>query len=443
MFEQLSPTAWARAQFGGANLGDKRRSARLVQLASSLAAKPSGTLPPAMPGHSELQAAYRFLRNPRVNPDAVLEPHRGAVGRAMAAAGDYLLIEDTTSLDFSLHFETDGLGRIGDDGGRGFFVHTTLAVKYSPAPEVLGVYAQKVWARGDNFRCKGRPKNERLARPRESQRWAQKLPTPAPQTRVCFVADREADIYECLRRCVDNGIDFVIRACQSRALIDDERLLFEAAAQAKALGRIQLSLRARPGKPARRAELTLRATRCTLRPPYRPQGRDEPLAVTVLEAREDNGELLWLLLTSREIANEQQAAAMLEIYRCRWLVEEYHKALKTGCRMEASQLASGQALRVLLSVLSAVAARLLGMKLVARSRPDEEPPQDVLGPYGLKVLGLKSKVERWTWRRLIVEIARLGGFLARKGDGDPGWMNIWRGFNDLKGRIETAETLLA
>jgi hypothetical protein len=442
MFNLLPPMAWAKQQFGDANLGDLRLERRLVHVASSLAAKPCGTLPPAMSTYAEMKAAYRLLNHPGVSRAAVQEPHCRGVQQLVTLPGEYLLIEDTTSLDFSTLGHTDGLGRIGDDGGRGLFVHTTLAVRMAHRPELIGIYAQQVWARGDDFRCEGRPKRERLSRDRESQRWAAHLEPAVPGARTLFVADRESDIYECLRRLDEGGHGFVIRACQSRALVGEQRLLFDQISQQPRLGHSEVDLRARPGQPARAAKLEVRTMRVTIRAPWRPQGSGEHLELGVVEARESGGPLRWVLLTSEPVTELARALRVLKIYEHRWLIEEYHKALKTGCGIEQSQLESRQALEALLGVLAVVAARLLAMKLLARSGPDEPAPGDLLGPNGPKVLALYSFTGPWTWRAVFRKIAELGGFHGQSKHKDPGWITLWRGFEKLWPSLTIADALL-
>lgn len=379
----------------------------------------------------------------------------------MAKPGEYLLIEDTTSLDFSTRHATEGLGRTGDDHGRGFFLHSSLAFRMvNEETEMIGLYRQQAWARGDDFHCEGSSRSERLSRERESQRWGRLEPL-APGVRATFVADREADIYECLRDCAAAGFGYVIRACQDRALLDEQgrplgTQLFDAVADAPVLGEILVELRSRPGKKARQATLEVRSTRLTIRAPWRPGQRGEPIELTVVEAmekgkprnrngrrkgRQNDKPLHWVLLTDRHVDTFEQARRVVENYRRRWLVEEYFKALKTGCGVEESQMRTAKRLLALTGVLSVVATRLLGMKLLARSRQDEPIPPDVLGPYGLRILSARKQALR-TWRDLIRAIAGLGGFQGRKSDGEPGWITIWRGFQKLWGQIQGAEAVL-
>lgn len=245
----LAPALWAEHNFSGADCGDERRTRRLLKVAARAAEHPRGRLSETFQVHSELDAAYRLFDADDVTHDAVLARHRANTRAAFVPGRRYIVAEDTTTLDYSHHKALEDTGRIGDDGGRGFFVHSSLAFELvNGQPEMIGLYDQHVWARGDDFRCEGRSKAERLRRPRESQRWGQlqKLPVGVDAT---FIADREADIYECLSGCAESGWHYVIRACQNRATVGQEPArLFASVAGAPVLGEIELHLRSRPGQ---------------------------------------------------------------------------------------------------------------------------------------------------------------------------------------------------
>ena len=455
----LPPGAWAEAELGSVDVGDVRRTRRLVKLGAALAAAPSGALPPALPGWAQLKAAYRLLNRPEVGHAAVLSAHVAEVRSRCSAGGRCLLIEDTTQLDFTSHAAARGLGRVGDDGGRGLFLHTTMAVSLDrwdgdsdePVGEVLGLFDQRCWARGEKppgggargGGARGEAKRSRLSRPRESQRWAACLEglagTGTGAGGVTFVADREGDIYETFGRCRAAGCGWLIRACQDRALAEGDREhVFDAVAAAPVRCRVKVGLRARPGHAARVAVGELRSAAVVLRGPWRPGGWLGPEPLNVVEAREVGAPcgaepLHWVLLTTWPVRTALDCRRAVRAYARRWLVEEYHKCLKTGCSAEASQLATAQALSALLGVLALVALRLLDAKLLARARPDAPVAPRDFGPGALAVLAARfgRPVGGWNNRTVLRATARLGGFLARSGDGDPGWQTIWRGWRKL------------
>ncbi len=444
----MSASEWAAVEFDGAELGDRRRRPRLIKVATALAENPHGTLPGSFQRWSEVRAAYRLLEQPDVTYDTVIDPHRQRVRTACGQPGEYLLVEDTTQLDFTSHLAAMDLGRIGDGGGRGLFVHSTLALRierwneqHEPEVTVEGLFDQRWWARTTpTGRCR-RKKRERLAGPRESQRWAavaEQIGPPPDGARWTFVADRESDIYETFERCQSNGWQFIIRAEQPRALADEGGSVFTAVAESPELGRFFVALRARPGQKARRAEVAVRARAVTLRGPWRPGGWLGERTVNVVEAREVNAPagvepIRWVLLTDWAIDSLAAAMRVIKAYTRRWLIEEYHKALKTGTAIEDSQLETAQRITVLLAILAVVAVRLLNMKLLATTRPDEPVSDQMAGPQVLAILEKTygRPAGGWTNAGVLVGIARLGGFLARRSDGSPGWQTIWRGLRKL------------
>jgi hypothetical protein len=329
--------------------------------------------------------------------------------------------------------------------------------------ELIGLFDQRWWARGDKppgGGAAGEKKASRLSRDRESQRWAACLsecPPPPGPGRWTLVADREGDVYEVLVRCRTAGVAPLIRACQDRALEGPggrvEGHLFAAVRAAPLKGTYELRLRARPGRAARVARVQVRSTAVTLRPPWRPKGAGPelgPVEVNVIEAWEPDPPpgaepLHWVLLTTWPADTLAQCRRAVRAYGLRFLIEDFHKALKTGCGLEKSQLGTVQALAALLGVLSLVAARLLDLKLLARARPDEPVTPERVGPEALAVLGHRfgTPAGGWTNRTTLRAVARLGGFLARKGDGEPGWITIWRGWKRLTDLCEGYALALA
>jgi hypothetical protein len=224
----LPPDQWAQNEFAAAALEDKRRTKRLVKIGARLAAKPGGTLPQAFPDWAELKAAYRFFNQRGVTFERVLAPHLERTRQSCREPGTYLLIEDTTLLDYSDHPATADLGVIGDGTGRGFELHSALAVRLEswtlaqrPEGALLGLFDQQS--------CSPRPapegetRGQRLRRPRKSQCWTAALTAagrPPAGSRWIYVADCESDFYEPVQRCQRHGVDFVIRSYQDRRLAE-------------------------------------------------------------------------------------------------------------------------------------------------------------------------------------------------------------------------------
>ena len=444
----LSPGQWAQIEFGFARLGDQRRNKRLVNIAEHLAAHPDGALPQAFPDWAELKAAYRFFGQSGVTFERVLTPHLERTRQSCRAPGEYLLIEDTTVLDYSLHWAAQDLGVIGDGTQRGFELHSALAVRLEgwtpeqrPEGVVLGLFDQR--CRCPRPAPEGETRTQRLRRPRKSQSWAAAFGSagrPPAGSRWIYVADRESDIYEALQSCQRHGVDLVVRACQDRRLADEAGHLLAAVAQAAVVGQSAVELRARAGQAARTAIVELRSRRVNLDGPHRPGGWLPPLAeLSVIEVREVGvpagvkAPLRWILLTSLPCATTAQVQRIVGCYAARWWIEEYHKALKSGTGVEASQLERADRLEPLIAVLAVVAVRLLSAKMLARSRPQTCEAAASLGPQLLTLLEKKLGAPPGGWgnRNLIRAIARVGGFIGRNSDGEPGWQTIWRGWQRL------------
>jgi hypothetical protein len=454
----LPSAQWAQLEFGSAALGDERRTTRLVHMATRLAENPGGTLPQAFPTWAELKGAYRFLDQPEVGLEEILEPHRQRTRDVCHQCGEYLLIEDTTELDYTGGAGREDLGFIGDGHGRGLMLHTSLAVKIEvwnldqrPEGQVVGLFGLQCWNRRAMPGRKTETRAQLLRRPRESQCWAAALEQtggPPPDCTWVYVADRESDFYEPIERCERHGVDFIIRACQEHRLVGEFDFMSQALEQAALRGQMEVELRSRPGQAARTARVEVRTATVTYRGPYRPGGRRPNLPLNVLEIREVDAPegsepLHWILLTSLSAKRWVEVQRIIGRYAARWWVEEYHKALKSGAQVEESQLKRACRLESLVAILAVVAVRLLNTKHLARARPDEVVDLETFGKEAVQILAKKVGAPKggWTYRELIRSVARLGGFIGRRGDGEPGWQTIWRGWHRLMYMVQGAEVI--
>jgi hypothetical protein len=442
------PEMWAHQQFDDVDVGDARRTRRLVEVGAGLASKAYGTLPRSFPLTKDLKAAYRLLANPAVSYDQILAPHCRQICQALRQPGRYLIIEDLTSLDFTGKQVGLQLGRIGDNRGQGLWLDTCLALRVHdhderevPTVSVLGLQAQHYWLRTGPVHKGHETTKQRLSRPRESEHWAEAFPTMPPLaagTQWTFLADREADLYETFERCRQGGVDFIIRANQPRALFQEVGSTLQKVQAAEVQACLDLDLRARPGQPARRAHLEVRVTRTLLRPPYRPDSMLKPHVLSVLEVREvvppqSGTPLNWVLLSNWWVESAATALRAVHTYACRYCIEEYHKALKSGMHIEDSQLEEPSRLGALLAIDAVVAVRLLQLKDLAMREPDRPVTAKQIDKDILTILQARfgSPPQGWTPVALVKSIARLGGFLARKNDGMPGWQTLWRGWQEL------------
>ena len=452
-----TPAQWAESQFASAELGDRRRTQRLVRMATCLAQRPSGTLPQAFPQWSDLKATYRLLDHVEFGPEEIQTPHRQRTLQACQQPGEHLLIEDTSELDYSSHRRTEQLGFIGNGRGRGILLHSTLAVRVEgwksdeePEGVAVGLLGQRSWTRTQKG-LRYQNWRHRMSRRRESDRWAKVLDEigrPPPGCRWIYLGDRESDFYEPIQRCRRHGEDFIIRGYQDHKLAGEDEALFGALAKAAVRGVSRVRLRGRNGEPAREATVSLRSCRVTLKGPWRPQGVQEDVEVNVVEAREvapppGVQPLHWILLTSLPCPGLAQLKRIVARYAMRWWIEQYHKALKSGAGVEESQLEKGFRIENLLAILAVVAVRLVNTQWLARNRPDEPVEAEGFGANALKILSVKYKAPNggWTNRSVLIAVAKMGGFLARTHDQMPGWQTIWRGWSKLMCMCEGFEIL--
>ena len=462
----LSPQQWAEYTFGSVRLGDQRRIRRAVEIAASIARHPSASLPRQMPDEAALHAAYRFLQNPQVSYEQLIRPHLEQTREAAAQQSQVLLIQDTTDLDYQAHPTTTGLGPIGTGSHQGFLLQTVLAV-LPDSREVLGIAQQEPFLRQPA--PKGESKRERQEREREAQVWErsiQALGSPPAGVQWIHVGDRGSDIFPFLSLCRQLGCDFVVRAAQDRCvdlLVEQAATpvaprshhsraaaqapkalhLFEVVRGWAAQGQHDLELESTQKHRKRVAHLSISWGALRLLPPRAQEASDlRPLVVWVVrvwepEPPEGIEPLEWVLLTSVPTHTSAHAWQRVGWYRARWIVEDFHQGLKTGCRVEQRQIQTYEGLRTLLGLLSPEAVRLLHLRTVARQAP-EQPAQQVLPADLVQVVAHLAHVPtaQLTTQQCWYTIARQGGYLGRKGDGPPGWKTLWRGWLYIQTLLE-------
>jgi hypothetical protein len=458
----MNAQTWAEEQFGQCDLNDKRRTKRLVELATNILCHPSGSLPEQMASAADLKAAYRLFACEDVSFEAIAQPHWEQTRRR--APGDYLVLEDTTELDFGVQRQIAGMGQTGNGGGLGFLLHSALVVA-AEGEEIFGLAGQKIHYR------KAKPKNEstkqRLARDRESELWGQvidRVGPPPEGVRWVHVMDRGADNFEVFCHCRENGSQCVVRAaCKTRKVIapgGKTLSLLKYIERLPLAGRYDLNLRARGRsrehgpQVARTAELEVRCGALHVPFPdrkssYLKQFSPEPVAMWVVHAIEVNApkdveRVEWILLTSLPVESFEDAWRIMGYYEKRWLIEEWHKALKTGCRVECRQLKSREGLERITGLLGVVAVRLLQLKSAARLTPERPARQIVPRLWIQMLIAVRKRLKHTTTAAMTVaefyrELAKLGGFLGRKSDGEPGWITIWRGWQKLYMLVRGAE----
>lgn len=438
---------WAEEEFGEAELKDPRRTARLVGLARTLGEHPSQSLPEACEDGAQLKAAYRFFANDEVEASAMLASHVAATTGRMSGESVVLAVQDTTSLDYTAHPGTTGLGVLNDVKHQGFLVHTTLALTPERVP--LGLLAQDVWTRDAADLGKRRTRKQRPIAEKESRKWLDSLEAVkaararCPATRFVSVGDREADVFDFFLADRPAGVDLLVRAAWDRRVEDaPQPHLWAAVEAAPEAGALTIAVPRKPVRPARTAQLAVRFQPVALRPPRHREAEQLPtIPVVAVLVREiapppDTAPIEWLLLTTRPVVTAEDAREAVAHYACRWDIEVWHKVLKSGCRIEARQLETADRLKRCLTLYSVIAWRVLYATLLARAAPDL--PCSILLDRD-EWQALTCVIHRTptpptsppTLRQAVRWIAQLGGFLARASDGEPGPITLWRGFQHL------------
>jgi hypothetical protein len=460
--------SFGTTQFGSAPLGHKKRTECLVKIADLIHRHPGGTLPHKLHQPKDYKAMDRLMNRPEVTHESVLVSPLELTRRKMReATGVTLLLHDTTELDYSGLKSIKDLGSIGGDLNRGFLCHNSLA--YDPQQrEVLGLANQILHRRQCKRKAKGakkkregvKQKRERLDR--ESRLWVRGAEAvgAAPEARLwVHVADRGADTFEFLAHLEQRKKQgFVVRSCSKRVIRQghDENApkgdLKKYAHSLPRVGSQVVTVSAKQGCPGRKATISVGFAPILLIPPHVRRGEYEkkPLAIWVVCVREDNPPkgvtpLEWILLTNVPVTTEEQAWERIEWYRNRWVLEEYHKAQKTGCAIEEMQFETSQALEPMIALLSVVAVTLLNLREAAR-RPDakERPATEVVDAHYVHVLSSwrhgKPK-PKWSVHDFFMALARLGGHQNRKSDHRPGWVVLWRGWMDMQHMIDGANAV--
>lgn len=447
-----------RREFEAVDLGDKRLDARLVGVATRIAAAPSESFPKMVASEGEREGLYRFLSNPRVSWRDILGAHITAtVGRARFgdAGGITRLVHDTT--DFVFSGDRDGLGTVMKDT-KGFFMHLCLAVSGDEARVPLGVMGLHPYVRKSPSRKKSlnEHKLEVRARPRdekESHRWE----TLAFETAAHFgdhpvlhVMDQEADDFVLLSILASGGHRFVIRGSSKRQLdegsvamqlADEESRLFRwvlLSPRTKPVGHKQK--RAHPRRDERIAELHVRWTQIELPKPVHAQTDVQMLPLYVVQVHEPappegNEPIEWTLYTTERVTNLDEATAVVDHYRARWRIEEYFRAIKQGCAVQKRQLESFDAIVRAIAVFAPIAWQLLLLRSLAHVRSDL-PSSRLFAADELDALaalledkGCKPMPKDPTVGDVLNAIATVGGHIRQ--NGPPGWLVLGRGFDDF------------
>jgi len=453
---QEHPSTSIAREFAGADLKDKRREERLMRIAEQCRAAPDQSFPDIAPATQDLTALYRFLSSDAVTLKAVLKPHLQATAVRCAEARKVLVIHDTSECEFSGD-KRRGLGKLrGHD--QGFLLHPALAIAADGSRRPLGLLAVQTWKRDTLGRAHHADGSRKTGADyhyeggsSESARWWKGIDAAEDYlggVEAIHVMDREGDAYHLVRDALDNDVRFVIRMARDRVLLDedDERLgkTSEVLACCQDVFTVDASISRRPANPcprsepareARTATLAVTGTQaCLARPNYDRQS-PESLEVNVVCVREIGAPegvvpVAWVLITTEPIDTPDRLRAVVDTYRTRWLIEEFFKALKTGCAFEKRQLESYDTLTAALGIFLPIAWQLLLLRHQAQTA-SAEPAERVLSPVQIQVL--RARLPKLvpavpTAADALRAVAYLGGHFIKR---SPGWLVLGRGLQTL------------
>ena len=434
---------WSEKHFQGVALFNKKKVARLVKISTRLAEGKGTSLARLFDSWYDTKATYKLLNEKVMTLDTIQEPHRELAYESIEQwKGDVLAIEDSSEFEWNRKALIEGLGPVGSkrETDQGFVLHSTLAVgvpKRGSHLKVLGLPYQQYYVR--SAKIKKRRNRSHSNETLETDLWrevinSKSLPAKNKVIRIC---DRAADIYEVLKETRDYGCSHIIRLKHDRKVIEPNEMPIKTLMrELDSMGETVIEKRVKGDTKKRKIHLNVNWLKVSLRSPMRPRsqiGKLPSLEETVVHVWGTNPlteEVIeWFLYTDIKVDSLEDAIKVTQYYALRWIIEDYHKALKTGLKAENLQFESASAIFAAIAIMSVVATRLIDFR--ERLRIDSEAPagESGLDELELRVLGKYLKRELKTVKCVALAIGRLGGHLNRKSDGMPGLLTLWCGMS--------------
>jgi hypothetical protein len=469
---EFNAEKWAIDQFKYCELGDNRRTERLIKMSSRLGAKIGGTISSVCIGDdAALEGGYRFIRNPQIKPQAIRDGvSKKTVEDLGKYSGDILSIEDTTTFSYQHRSSLRDLGSVGAKvkgkskrKTKGMLAHTALLYS-AEKNKTIGIVEQTFWKRPEESTREER--KNRAYEDKESYIWEetsrkQSTRLGEAMSRVISVCDREADIYDYLNYKRENNQRFIVRGYQKRTVLKEKsKTLYEVVEEADVIGKYTVEIAQRSGRKKRTAEIEVRCAQVKVSPPKKKMHKDEikkePLEWNVILAKEINAEdttgISWLLFTSESIADFDSCCRVIKYYAKRWHIEEFHKAWKSGAGAERARMQSADNLERMVTILGVIAVRLIQLR-EAISQPEEKAEHctEVLTEKEYKMLSLfaeknirkKTPPEKHTIKWAYETIAKIGGWANTKRTGVASWQTIWNGWLSLQDQVDVYNLLLS
>ena len=432
---------WVKKELKHMDLKDERLVNRLGMLLEAFTEKPSSSIPKACGSPAETKAAYRFFENERVEADEIREGHFKATVERAKEHKTILAISDSTGLVYSSHKKLKGIGVLRNFQARGLVLHSCLLA--TPEEEVIGLVYQKDWRRKPEDYGKRALRAKLNIKDKESNVWPESFIQTQKylegHSHVIFVGDRGADMLALFNTPRGPNFDILVRACFNRRIENSKKKLFEYLEEAKLLGYKEIEVEHPETKKTRNVTLEIRSTSVTLsaknrlkRNNLKSATMNAVVAKEVASSEPSDEKIYWRLLTTLPVENLEDAIQCIEYYKTRWLIERYHFVLKSGCKIQELQLNDAVKIGRALATYSIAAWRLMSITYLARVKPDspctialEEDEWKALHCYVNKTKKVPKKPP--TMAEALVQIARIGGFQARKADGPPGLKTVWVG----------------
>lgn len=430
---ELTKDDWFDVDFG-----DKRLNSRAIAIGEKFLKNPFVSPPKMMKSFKEIKAFYRFMDSEKVSHKKLIEPHVNKSRLKLSDSKIILAIQDSTTISLNRNYIIDGLYSVGgrkNCKAEGVLVHNTISViPYEEYGIIDGLLHQIIHKR--------LPKKERTKENNDNVVWKKSIEAigiVSNNTTVVDVMDRGGDILDVMNSSLKHNHEFIIRAKFNRGLTKDNETLFDFAKNLPTIGKTLLKVQGNKGRKKRIAKLDISFSKVIL-----PQTTENNKSINCSIVRvfetdcpDKQEPLEWFILTSMKVENFKDALEITKYYSYRWIIEEYHKCMKTGFRLELTQLKTLQRIENLLGFVSVSAVKLLQIRDIVRHNPEanakeyvEQEDVNIVNAY------YKTEKKEITIDRFLRYIAQMGGFLNRKSDGNPGWQSIWEGWKFFLGLKE-------
>jgi hypothetical protein len=437
--------SWSSTEANNMNFNDKRLNKRVEKLLEALGDNSSGSIPEACESHSQTLAAYRFFDNDNVTPEIVLQGFYKTTQQRMKNHKEILFISDATSYVFTGRKTLPGIGVLRNFKARGFIMHSTLAVSTNNV--ALGLVHQDTWGRKEEEYGKRKLRAKLPVNKKESYKWIVNMlaaqSSLSDDQKGIYICDRDADMFELFAAERKSNLDLLVRSSHNRTLSNSSMKIQDHLDNVNVSGIKNVIINRSDKRKKREALLEIKYSKVTIRDS---KDRNRIIELNIIEAKEKisseiNDPIHWKLFTTINITNLDDAIKCIDYYVQRWLIERYHFTLKSGCTIEELQLEDNKRMFVAIAIYCIVAWRLMEITYAARNDPDksaadffEKQEWEALCCFNSQsVIPPKDPP---TIKIAIQMLAKLGGFLGRKLDGDPGMKVIWRGLRKLEGFVE-------